>query len=92
MQNQTSVLEDFLYYFCLFLLDIIHTDVYKIEMHSRDIIKKLEKAGWKLVSVKGSHHQFKHPSKLGRVTVAHPKRDIPLGTLKSIIKQAGIDL
>jgi len=50
----------------------------------------LEKDGWVLVATKGSHHQFKHPSKAGRVTVPHPKRDIPSGTLKSILKQAGV--
>lgn len=50
----------------------------------------LEKDGWLLVATKGSHHQFKHPSKAGRVTVPHPKKEIPAGTLKSILKQAGI--
>ena len=41
---------------------------------------------------KGSHVQFKHPTKPGRVTVPYPKKDIPLGTLKSIEKQARIKL
>jgi predicted RNA binding protein YcfA (HicA-like mRNA interferase family) len=59
-------------------------------MKSREIIKMLEKDGWQLVSVKGSHHQFKHPNKPGRVTVPHPKRDIKKGTLASITKQAGL--
>jgi len=59
-------------------------------MNSRDIIKLLEKDGWKLVAAKGSHHQFKHPRKVGRVTVPHPKKDIPAGTLHSIMKQAGL--
>jgi hypothetical protein len=45
-----------------------------------------------LVSVKGSHQQFKQSTKPGRVTVPHPKSEIPLGTLKSIEKQAGIKL
>jgi predicted RNA binding protein YcfA (HicA-like mRNA interferase family) len=44
------------------------------------------------VAQKGSHLQFKHPAKSGRVTVPHPKRDIPLGTLKSIEKQSGLKL
>ncbi|MBD9492192.1 type II toxin-antitoxin system HicA family toxin [Ensifer sp. ENS11] len=44
------------------------------------------------VATKGSHVQFKHPEKPGRVTVPHPKRDIPIGTLKSIEKQAGLKL
>jgi len=58
-------------------------------MNSREVIKRLEREGWKLVRVKGSHHQFKHPTKPGVVTVIHPKRDIPKGTLKSIFRQAG---
>jgi predicted RNA binding protein YcfA (HicA-like mRNA interferase family) len=59
-------------------------------MDSRDIIRLLEAAGWYRVATKGSHAQFKHPSRLGRVTVPHPKRDIPIGTLRSIEKQAGL--
>jgi predicted RNA binding protein YcfA (HicA-like mRNA interferase family) len=58
-------------------------------MNSREIIKRLRKDGWELVHIKGSHHQFKHPQKAGRVTVPHPKRDLPVGTLKSIFRQAG---
>ncbi len=56
---------------------------------SRDIIKKLENDGWELVAVRGSHHQFKHKTKPGRVTVPHPKKDLTPGTLNSIAKQAG---
>lgn len=59
-------------------------------MHSRLVIKKLLDDGWYEVNVVGSHHQFKHPSKKGRVTVKHPDKDIPIGTLKSIFKQAGL--
>lgn len=61
-------------------------------MKSQDIIKALEADGWAEVARKGSHAQFKHPTKTGRVTVPHPKKDIPLGTLKSIEKQAGLKL
>ncbi|RZS48630.1 type II toxin-antitoxin system HicA family toxin [Variibacter gotjawalensis] len=57
-------------------------------MNSRDVIAALRQDGWVEVAQKGSHLQFKHPSKPGRVTVPHPKRDIPLGTLRSIEKQA----
>ncbi|UVM58704.1 type II toxin-antitoxin system HicA family toxin [Pseudomonas sp. B21-012] len=42
------------------------------------------------VGAKGSHHQFKHPTKSGRVTVPHPKSDIPKGTLNNILKTAGL--
>ena len=61
-------------------------------MNSRDVIKEVEKDGWYEVNHEGSHKQFKHPTKKGRITVPHPKRDIPIGTLKSIEKQAGIKL
>ncbi|MFA7237978.1 MAG: type II toxin-antitoxin system HicA family toxin [Phycisphaeraceae bacterium] len=42
-----------------------------------------------MVATKGSHHQYKHPQRGGRVTVPHPKRDLPKGTLKAIDRQAG---
>jgi len=61
-------------------------------MDSREVIRALTRDGWYEVSQVGSHRQFKHPTKKGRVTVPHPKRDIPIGTLKSIEKQAGIKL
>jgi predicted RNA binding protein YcfA (HicA-like mRNA interferase family) len=44
------------------------------------------------VAQRGSHTQFKHPTKKGRVTVPHPKRDVPIGTSKSIEKQSGLKL
>ncbi|MBW2699764.1 MAG: type II toxin-antitoxin system HicA family toxin [Deltaproteobacteria bacterium] len=58
---------------------------------SSEIIKILKKNGWKEVARKGSHIQFKHESKPGRVTVPHPKRDIPAGTVSSIGRQAGVE-
>jgi predicted RNA binding protein YcfA (HicA-like mRNA interferase family) len=61
-------------------------------MKSADVIALLRKEGWIEVAQKGSHMQFKHPTKPGRVTVPHPKRDIPIGTLRSIEKQAGLKL
>ena len=61
-------------------------------MNSRDAIRELRKDGWYEVNQVGSHKQFKHSTKNGRVTVPHPKRNIPIGTLKSIEKQAGIKL
>ena len=56
----------------------------------REVIRILLADGWYEVSCVGDHHQFKHSSKPGKVTVAHPEKDIPAGTLKSIAKQAGI--
>ncbi|MCP3475904.1 type II toxin-antitoxin system HicA family toxin [Bradyrhizobium sp. CCGUVB1N3] len=61
-------------------------------MKSANIIKALKADGWEQATQKGSHIQFKHPTKKGRVTVPHPKRDIPVGTLKSIKKQADLKL
>jgi predicted RNA binding protein YcfA (HicA-like mRNA interferase family) len=56
---------------------------------SKEIIKMLEKDGWHLKRIIGSHHHFKHPSKPGKVTVPHPRKDLKPGTAKSIFKQAG---
>jgi len=59
-------------------------------MQSSQLIKMLQDDGWVEVGCKGSHHQFKHPSKAGRVTVPHPKKDLPKGTVNNILKQAGL--
>ena len=56
----------------------------------KEILKMLEEDGWIQVTVKGSHRQFKHPTKKGRVTVpGKPKDTQPQETLNSIFKQAG---
>lgn len=58
-------------------------------MKVRDIIKMIEGDGWYLIVIKGSHRQYKHPSKKGRVTIAgHLSDDLSPGTLNSILKQA----
>lgn len=57
----------------------------------RDIIKQIEKEGWYLVATRGSHRQFRHPVKSGRVTIAgHAGDELAPGTLNSILKQAQI--
>lgn len=58
-------------------------------MNSREVIKMLKKDGWFLVRITGDHHHFKHPTKKGVVTVPHPNKDLPKGTINSIFKQAG---
>ena len=63
--------------------------IIKQGMDSREIIRRLRDDGWSLARTKGSHHQFKHPQKPGLVTVPHPKRDLPKGTVNSIFPQAG---
>lgn len=59
-------------------------------MTSQEAIRLIQEDGWYLVAVRGSHHQFKHPSKAGRVTIPHPRKDLPAGTLNSILRQAGL--
>ena len=59
-------------------------------MKSSSLIKLIEKEGWELVRTKGSHHHFKHQQHKGIVTVLHPKKDISLGTVNAILKQAGL--
>ena len=57
----------------------------------RDLIRLIEKDGWLLVRTKGSHHQYKHQSKPGLVTVpGHPGDELAPGTLNNILKQAGL--
>jgi predicted RNA binding protein YcfA (HicA-like mRNA interferase family) len=50
----------------------------------------LQDDGWRIIRTKGSHHHMKHPTKSGLVTVPHPKKDLPVGTVSSILKQAGL--
>ncbi len=57
---------------------------------SKELIKIITADGWFEVAVRGSHHQFKHPTKSGRVTIPHPKKDMDIRTANSILKQAGL--
>ncbi|MDD4587549.1 MAG: type II toxin-antitoxin system HicA family toxin [Heliobacteriaceae bacterium] len=59
---------------------------------SREIIKILINDGWYHVNTVGDHHHFKHPTRSGKVTVTHPKKDVPLKTVLSIFGQAGIKI
>jgi predicted RNA binding protein YcfA (HicA-like mRNA interferase family) len=60
-------------------------------MKVKDIIRLLEGEGWFLVATRGSHRQYKHPTRPGRVTVAgKPSDDLAPGTLNSILKQSGL--
>jgi len=56
------------------------------------VIGRIETDGWIEVGQKGSHKQFKHPAKPGKVTVPHPVKDLPIGTVKSIERQSGVKL
>jgi predicted RNA binding protein YcfA (HicA-like mRNA interferase family) len=58
----------------------------------RDVIKRLEADGWYLARIRGDHRHFKHPTKKGIVTVSgHPGKDMPVGTLLSVLKQAQLE-
>ena len=60
-------------------------------MTIREVVRIIEDDGWVMVAQKGSHRQFKHPTKPGRVTIAgHPKDELAPGTLNSILRQAGL--
>ncbi len=60
-------------------------------MRSKEVIRMLGQDGWEHCHTKGSHRQFVHSDKTGRVTVPHPTKDIPVGTLRNIYRQAGWD-
>ena len=63
-----------------------------MKMTPREMEKKIMKDGWYLVNVEGSHHQYEHPTKQGKVTIAfHSKpKDLKTRVVKSILKQAGL--
>ncbi len=70
----------------------MYISVYFMHYEQPDVIAGLISDGWFKVAQKGDHVQLKHPVKPGRVTVPHPARDIPIGTLKSIEKQSGLKM
>lgn len=63
--------------------------VYNSCVDSREIMARLRRDRWTLVRSKGSHRQFRHPDRPGLITVPHARRDFPVGTLRSIFRQAG---
>lgn len=81
---------------CKKVVDNTHSAYYNIEkggdaqMKFREVEKILLKDGWYQVNQKGSHHQYKHPTKSGKVTVPEHGRDLHIDTVKSIMRQAGI--
>lgn len=61
-------------------------------MKVRELVRLLERDGWFLAGICGSHRQYKHPEKPGRVTVSGKLgADVPVGTLKAVMKQAGLN-
>lgn len=59
-------------------------------MKFREVEKLLKEDGWYQVKQKGSHHQYKHPTKPGKVTIPEHAGDIHMDTVKSILRQAGL--
>ncbi|QHI97678.1 addiction module toxin, HicA family [Xylophilus rhododendri] len=58
-------------------------------MDSKQIVRRLLAEGWVKVAVVGSHTKFKLPGRMNHVVVPHPKKDLPIGTVRSIYRQAG---
>jgi len=61
-----------------------------VSFSSSDLLKILRADGWFVVTQRGSHMKLKHSTKPGAVTVPHPKKDLPIGTVKSVFLQAGL--
>ena len=59
------------------------------EFNSRKIKRRLEQEGWFVHRIDGDHHILKHPTRRGRIILCHPKKDLPLGTVRQIYKDAG---
>ena len=66
--------------------------LYPAGVSSHDVIQALKAAGWTLARAKGSHRHYRHPTRPGLVTVPHPRKDLPMGTLRSIARQSGVKL
>ena len=63
------------------------------EVKVRDLIRRLERAGWVLKATRGSHRQYRHPDKGWVVTVpGHPSKDVPIGTMRAILRSAGLEI
>jgi predicted RNA binding protein YcfA (HicA-like mRNA interferase family) len=62
-----------------------------LEFNSRKLLKKLEKDGWIIKRVNGSHHTLKKVGVKHPIVLVHPKKDLPIGLVKKIYKDAGWD-
>ena len=69
----------------------VYSYVTSTDMNSAQLIKRLESEGWIHVGGKGDHMKFKHPDKHGHGVVPHPRKDMPIRTLRNIYRQAGWD-
>jgi predicted RNA binding protein YcfA (HicA-like mRNA interferase family) len=62
------------------------------EFNSRKIKQHLEREGWVVVRISGDHYVMNHTNRKGRIVLYHPKKDLPLGTVKQIYKDSGWDI
>ena len=75
----------------LALVDHVRLKTYREAVKVRDVVKLIEQDGWYWVRTKGSHHQYKHPTKAGLVTIpGKPGDEMAVGTLNNVLKQAGL--
>lgn len=73
------------------MIDFPWGSVYLLAVKVREVVRMLEDDGWLLVRTRGSHHQYKHPTKAGLVTIpGNRNHELAPGTLNSILKQAGL--
>lgn len=64
--------------------------VYNCPMNSKELIRQLESSGWLLRGIKESHHIYTHPLRGGHICVPHPKKDLGIGLVQKLLKQAGL--
>ena len=83
--SKTNVLDEY----GNILTPLQYSVAYNYTMNGKDIIKCLEQEGWYKVGDKSDHEKYKHPEKSDHVVVPRPRKDMPIGTLCNIYKQAG---
>ncbi|MDF2635424.1 MAG: addiction module toxin, HicA family [Pelosinus sp.] len=59
---------------------------------SKELLQIVKDDGWYEINQEGSHLQLKHPTKKGKVTIPHPRKDFPIRTVKNILRQAGLEI
>ncbi|MCX7228934.1 MAG: type II toxin-antitoxin system HicA family toxin [Burkholderiales bacterium] len=60
-------------------------------MSSRELLRRLQRDGWVIWAVRGSHHVLRHPCKPGHISLPHPKKDLGIGLVRKLLIQAGIE-
>jgi predicted RNA binding protein YcfA (HicA-like mRNA interferase family) len=60
-------------------------------MNSRGLLRRLQRDGWVICAIRGSHHVLRHPCRPGHISLPHPKKDLGIGLVRKLMRQAGID-